>query len=812
MWGILNAALYLLPATITKWHTEDQQTHYEPLRPTYRGPLADGGLAWTQAFKMARDVVANMTILEKVNLTTAVVGPCQANSGGVPRLGIPGLCFNDGPSGPRYTDFVTQFPSPFTAAASFDRDLIEERAIRIGGEFVGKGINVELGPITGGPLGRSPFAGRNWEGFSPDPYLSSTMSFLTVRGMQSSGLITCAKHYFLYEQEPVCTGPVVDGGRTDCHDVSSEVDDKTVHELYLPSFAEAVRAGTGSVMCSYNRINGTASCQNDDSMNRLLKDELNFQGFDFGAAHSTVPSALAGMDMELPGEFFCKSSGILTRTMLIIQDGRRLYDAVLLGEVPTSRLDDMAQRILTPYFAQGQYREYPAVNYQKFNLRDSVEVHGMTFRNLHINNKGDNHLLARKIAAESTVMLKNSGVLPLNGVKRIGIFGTDADYPATMSGCGPDLFCGVASDRWYWNGTVTIGGGSGAAYADYIAAPLEAISLRARREGARVDYVAHDDPAHFGAMSWIASQSEVCLVFVSLFLVESWDRENLRLDKGGEELIQHVEGSCAGEVVVVLHIGGQVVMEDWIDLPNIGAVLFAGYPVGQETGNAIVDVLWGDVNPSAKLPFTIGRMASDWPTGNIVRDMSQSTKDIPHSPPNGKRETYPRSVFSEGTAIDYKWFDKWSIEPRFEFGFGMSYTSFELSYLSLSEEYRPQSDTIQNTNERYEGSADLYDILYVARVKVTNIGKVAGAAVPQLYMSFPSSEPDQPPNHLRGFAKPSLIPGQATVVEFPLRKKDLSVWDVERQLWRIPNGVFIFRVGQSSRDLPLLLESRIKSR
>ncbi|EIW68265.1 hypothetical protein TREMEDRAFT_69280 [Tremella mesenterica DSM 1558] len=664
-------------------------------------------------------------------------------------------------SGPRYTDFVTQFPSPFTAAASFDRDLIEERAIRIGGEFVGKGINVELGPITGGPLGRSPFAGRNWEGFSPDPYLSSTMSFLTVRGMQSSGLITCAKHYFLYEQEPVCTGPVVDGGRTDCHDVSSEVDDKTVHELYLPSFAEAVRAGTGSLTDrSYNRINGTASCQSDDSMNRLLKDELNFQGFDFGAAHSTVPSALAGMDMELPGEYFY---------------GRRLYDAVLLGEVPMSRLDDMAQRILTPYFAQGQYREYPAVNYQKYNLRDSVEVHGMTFRNLHINNKGDNHLLARKIAAESTVMLKNSGVLPLNGVKRIGIFGTDADYPATMSGCGPDLFCGVASDRWYWNGTVTIGGGSGAAYADYIAAPLEAISLRARREGARVDYVLQDDPAHFGAMSWIASQSEVCLVFVSLFLVESWDRENLRLDKGGEELIKHVEGSCAGEVVVVLHIGGQVVMEDW-------------------------------------LPFTIGRMASDWPTGNIVRDMSQSTKDIPHSPPNGKRETYPRSVFSEGTAIDYKWFDKWSIEPRFEFGFGMSYTSFELSYLSLSEEYRPQSDTIQNTNERYEGSADLYDILYVARVKVTNIGKVAGAAVPQLYMSFPSSEPDQPPNHLRGFAKPSLIPGQATVVEFPLRKKDLSVWDVERQLWRIPHGVFTFRVGQSSRDLPLVLESRIKSR
>lgn len=167
----------------------------------------------------------------------------------------------------------------------------------------------------------------------------------------------------------------------------------------------------------------------------------------------------------------------------------------------------------------------------------------------------------------------------MKGVKRIGVFGTDADYPPTSSGCGPDLFCTVASKTRYWNGTVTIGGGSGAAYADYIvsdtspialvyideqAAPIEAISLRARAEGIRIDTVLHDDAAHFASMDWIASQSEVCLVFVSVFLVEAWDRDQLRLDHDGEAMIKTVERSCAGQVVVVMHVGGQVIIEDWV--------------------------------------------------------------------------------------------------------------------------------------------------------------------------------------------------------------------------------------------------------
>ncbi|WVR09511.1 hypothetical protein IAU60_006579 [Kwoniella sp. DSM 27419] len=784
MWSVLKQAVVLVSA-VTPGSWQLGRGGEESLIGKYHDVLLTDGGAWQVAFEQAKKVVARMTVEEKVNLTTAIIGPCQANSGGVPRLGIPGMCFNDGPAGPRYTDFITQWPSAFTAAASFDRDLVEERAVRIGNEFRGKGINVELGPVTGGPLGRSPYAGRNWEAFTPDTYLSSTLSFLTVRGMQSSGLITCAKHYILYEQEPVCTGPLDgEGGRTECKDVSSEVDDKTMKEVYLPSFAETVRAGTGAIMCSYNRINGTAACESDDALSRLLKNELGFKGFvlsDFGATHSTIGSVRGGMDMELPGEFYY---------------GKRLLEEVKKGKVSEERLDDMAHRILTPYYAFGQHREYPAVNYQKYDLSDKAEVNGHVFWNEHRDNRGDNAVFARKVAAESTVLLKNNGVLPLRNIRRIGVFGSDADYPSTLSGCGPDLFCMVASERRYWNGTVTIGGGSGAAYADYVAAPIEAISLRARQHGIRVDHVLHDDAAHYGSIGWVAYQSEVCVVFVSLFLVEGWDREHLKLDKAGEELIKHVEGHCSGQVVVVLHVGGQVLVEDWIDLPKIGAVLFAGYP-GQETGNALVDILWGDVNPSAKLPFTMAKSTSDWPKDNIIRTMGKSS--------------YPRSAFKEGGTIDYKWFDLHHISPRYEFGFGLSYTKFEMASLAIEEDFRLDSETIQQTNERFAGEKGLYDTLYVARVNVTNIGKVAGAEVAQLYMTYPESERDQPPKHLRGYGKPYLEPGQTSTVEFALRKKDLSVWDVKRQLWAIPRGTFTFRAGNSSRSLPLSFHLKIAS-
>lgn len=713
---------------------------------------------------------------------------------------------------------------------SFDRQLVWELEQRIAGEFVAKGVNVELGPVSTIPsvlhtalLGpRLTQAAHRWatgtisihwaelgryvshsvvtatathtdsclsqqKAFTPDPYLSSTMSYIAIAATQSMGLVACAKHYFLYEQEPVCDGPIDDnGGRSECEQVHSMVDDKTIKELYLPSFAEAVRAGVGAVMCSYNRINDTPSCQSPESLNRLLKDELNFQGYvlsDFGATHSTVESVNAGMDQELPKTYYF---------------GSRLTRAVKNGLVKEARLDDMVRRILTPWIAMGQADGYTTPSYQKWDLADEKWKNGFVYRNEHVDVRlPDSADFARRVAEESHVLLKNDdGVLPLDDrTRRIAVFGQDADYPTTIAGCGGDLFCKEGSGRRHWNGTVTIGGGSGAAFASYIVAPIEAIARHARGRSLRVDQVLADDAAHYPAIAHVAREVQVCIVFVSVFQVEGWDRATLGLDRDGEALIQHVSAHCAGDVVVVIHAGGQVLVEDWIDLPNVKAVIFAGYP-GQETGDALANLLWGDVNPSGKLAFTMGKRADDWPPNGILRDK--------HS------DSPPRVYFHEGVAIDYKWFDLHGIAPRYPFGHGLSYTTFSLTDLHVGALHIPDSDTVQPTNEAHVGPHGLYDTLYVAHLTVANTGTRAGAAVPQLYMSFPPSEHDQPPRHLRGYAKPYLEPGEAQVVEFALRKKDLGVWDVQRQVWRVPSGVFTFHAGTSSRDLVLTVDVEIE--
>lgn len=479
--------------------------------------------------------------------------------------------------------------------------------------------------------------------------------------------------------------------------------------------------------------------------------------------------------------------------LVLMADGDKLSEAVKDGSVSHKRLDDMVTRILTSWIALGQADEWHLPRYQRWTLDDEVEHNGQIYRNLHEDvRRHDTADFVRKAAIESTVLLKNDGVLPLKA-RRIGVFGTDADYPITVSGCGGDLFCLESTGRRHWNGTVTIGGGSGAGYATYIVPPIEGISRRGRKAGARVDHVLRDDEAHYPAIASVARSVEVCIVSVSLFLVEGWDRSALRLDNDGEELIKHVERNCGGEVVVVLHAGGPVVMEDWIDLPKVKGVIFAGYP-GQESGNALADVLWGDASPGGRLAFTIGKKESDWPDA-IIR----------------KKSDEPRSHFNEGPYIDYKWFDKKDITPRFEFGFGLTYSTFELSHLKVKAEHRKDKTSIVETNEKHEGKHGLYDVLYVATVDVKNTGKVAAAAVPQLYLTLPS---DDQPRSLRGYAKVHLKPGETKTVEFPLvsrvtsltnmqRKKDLAVWDVVKQAWHVPRGEFKFQAGQSSRDLTL---------
>ncbi|GAB1520969.1 hypothetical protein RhiTH_004058 [Rhizoctonia solani] len=320
---------------------------------TWSGPLANGGSAWESAFAKAKDIVSQMTLEEKVNIVTGIghLSRCAGNTGAVPRLCIPALCMQDGPAGVRPADFASQFPAQVTVAATWDRDLIYDRAVALAAEFKGKGVHVMLGPVTGGPLGRSPLGGRNWEGFSADPYLSSVGSYLSVKVTQDQGVVATSKHYSVYEQETNRNLNVPVPGANNLIPISSDVDDATFHETYLLSFAEAVRAGSGSIMCAYNRVNGSHSCEDDYTLNKILKGELNFQGYvmsDWFAQWNNADSALGGMDMSMPGTGFW---------------GSALVSLINNGTVPTARLDDMVHRILTPYYALGQDEGYPSVQY-----------------------------------------------------------------------------------------------------------------------------------------------------------------------------------------------------------------------------------------------------------------------------------------------------------------------------------------------------------------------------------------------------------------------------------------------------------------
>lgn len=244
--------------------------------PEYPSPWGEGLGDWAAAYEQARAFVSQLTLTEKVNLTTGVGWEgekCVGNNGAIPRLAFNAMCLEDSPLGVRFGDFASAFPAGVTVAATWDRGLMYLRGYDMGSEHRDKGVDIQLGPVVG-PIGRSPEGGRNWEGFTPDPYLAGEAVYQTVKGIQDAGIMACTKHYILNEQEHFrqpSTDPVLPSS-------SSNLDDRTMHELYLWPFADAVRAGTASVMCSYQQINNSYGCQNSYTLNYLLKNELGFQG------------------------------------------------------------------------------------------------------------------------------------------------------------------------------------------------------------------------------------------------------------------------------------------------------------------------------------------------------------------------------------------------------------------------------------------------------------------------------------------------------------------------------------------------------
>ncbi|GAB1312534.1 beta-glucosidase [Madurella fahalii] len=881
--GVLVLWLLLSVGGVFVYKKYQEEPQYGLSPPWYPSPKGGIARSWAASYEKASRLVSRMTLAEKVNITTGTgwqMGLAVGSNAPAVHVGFPQLQLQDGPLGIRFADNITAFPAGITVGATWNRQLMYARGKAHAIEARGKGINVLLGPCVG-PLGRMPAGGRNWEGFGADPYLQGVAGAETVKGIQSEGVMATIKHFVANEQEHFRQPwewklP---------HALSANIDDRTLHELYAWPFGDAVKAGVASVMCSYNMVNNSYACGNSKLLNGILKDELGFQGFvmsDWLAQRSGVGTALAGLDMTMPGDGLRWANGESLW-------GPELTKAVLNGSVPVDRLNDMVTRIVAAWYQLGQDDEakFPRQppNFSSWTddrmgvlAPGSPSPQDQVVVNQFVNVQSNHSIIAREVAAEGTILLKNEGLLPISrqglddskiktrrdilarvtgkqhvGKFKIGVFGEDAG-----PGNGPN-YC---KDRACNQGTLGSGWGSGAVEFPYLISPIEAF----RREFDATKVELHEyltnEPAFSNSDETIANL-ELCIVFANADSGEGFvkwddvngDRPNLNLQKGGDDLIVNVASKCGsgdGDVIVVLHAVGPVFMEKWIELPNVKAVLFANLP-GQESGNALASVLFGETNPSGHLPFTIGKTIADYGPGGKVMYR-----------PNG---VVPQQDFSEGLYIDYRYFDKYGIEPRFEFGFGLSYTTFAFSNLHVSPRrtksalpaarpspaaeppaypieiphksealfptdfralekyiypYLPSVDEIEigpypypdgyNTTQPLSGAGgdeggnpDLWAIYVEVRVDVMNDGPVAGAVVPQLYLEYPEKDGvDFPVKALRGFDKLYLQPGETHTVHFGLTRRDLSYWDVEKQNWvMVTEGEYRFWVGQSSRDLPV---------
>lgn len=747
------------------------------------------GTGWEDAFAKAQDFLAELTLEEKTALITGTSGPCPGNIIGIERLNFTGLCLQDGPLAIRQATYASVFPAGVNTGASFDREQFYKRGLYMGQEFKGKGAEIALGPVAG-PLGRTPWGGRNWEGFGADPYLSGIANAETVLGIQDAGVQATTKHFIGNEQDTQRNPSVAEDGTT-IESVSINIDDRTMHELYVWPFADAVRAGTASIMCSYNRLNGSYGCQNSKILNGILKDELRFMGYvmsDWGAVHSGVATIESGLDMNMPGGIGFSSS---TSSSLW---GANATAAVNNGTVPESRIDDMILRIMTPYFHLGQDKDFPLVDKSSAAINGNAESSfGYPFElGPIVDVRTEEHTqFIRESAANSTVLLKNTGSLPLKAPKSIAVFGNGAgDYEA-----GLYSFVGAFLADPVEQGTLASGGGSGTGRFSYLVTPLEAIKARAKQDDALVQFILSNEIITQYGIDSIQPAPEVCLVFIKSWATEGFDRDELEPEHNGTGVVETVADSCSNTIVV--HSGAGPVLLPFASHPNVTAILLSHFP-GQESGNSLVDVLYGDVNPSGHLPYTI-------PSSLSVASppIVNSTQLVETTDPNAWQDP-----FTEGLYIDYRYYALKDGSVHYPFGFGLSYTTFSLSELSVTAVAgTSNSSSLPSAAAPVlpGGNADLWKPLYVANVSVSNTGDVAGAAVPQLYVNIADAgaPAGTPQWQLRGFDRVDLAPGQTKTVGFELLRRDVSFWDVEAQQWRLPGGTIGVEVGFNFEERPV---------
>jgi beta-glucosidase len=703
-----------------------------------KGPWMDASLSPDQRAEM---VVQQMTLDEKISLLHGRGGfqaeGAISNGGagviqGVSRLGLPPIQLADSAVGVRAAAergrYATLLPSTVALAAAWDLNLAYEYGEVIGRELRDQQYQASLG--AGVNLMREPRNGRNFEYAGEDPVLAGKTVGQLVKGLQSQKVIGDIKHYALNDQE---TGRNIG-------DV--KLSTRIMRETDLLAFEIAIlESQPGMVMCSYNKVNGDWACENDYLLNQLLKKTWGFKGVvvsDWNATHSTAKAAMAGLDCEQPG-------GPAERARF----GDALKKAVEAGEVPMSRVDDMVRRIVRTAFASGVVDDPPLGRVvDPFKGADS----------------------AQRIAEQSSVLLKNANaLLPLDAarVRSIAIIGFKADTSVLSGGGsaqvdppggGPSRFGGPA----VW----------------FPSSPLKAI--RAKAPKAKVEY---HDGVDVKAAAALAKASEVAIVFVNEPTSEGRDLPSLSLSGTQNDLVSAV-AAANPRSVVVLQTGGPAAMP-WID--SVGAAIEIWYP-GIRGAEALANILFGDVNPSAKLPATFAKSDADLPHpvifGSAQRPTTPPATPPPAPPPAGAagapRPRFQMTPFdidyTEGLKVGYKWFQAENKQPLFAFGHGLSYTTFAYSALKAS------IDSVSFT--------------------VRNTGKRAGAEIAQVYAGLPAAA-NEPPKRLVAWEKVQLAPGESKTITVKLESKFLSIFNEAKDDWELLAGDYRIFVGGSSDDTPL---------
>lgn len=688
------------------------------------------------------DLLSRMTLEEKVSMLS---GSGWMESTGVPRLGIPEIKMSDGPmgirnwTGPSAETSVegatkkfssTAFPAGIDVAASWDPALAREEGRVIGEEVAAIGRDMILGPTVN--IQRTPLWGRNFESYGEDPFLAGKMAVAYIRGVQSQGVIPSVKHFVANNEE------------FERHRIDVEVSERALHEIYYPAFEAAIEEGhVWAVMSSYNKVNGVHAAESP-----LLKQELyqacGFKGFvisDWGSTYSTAATVNAGMDLEMPGgppmERWLSRPGAKEAG----NDGGYLVPEKVLplvkdGTIPVANIDNNVGRILTVIFESGIF-DHPHAGGGAIDTAAQRSV-------------------ARKAADEGMVLLKNENhVLPL-----------DLQNLHSIAVIGPN----AANAR-------VGGGGSGLVYNKDVVSPLDGIKKRVGEvkvvyalgvamPGEQAPDAAAGPQKLLDEAVATAKESDIALVFVGYawkLETEGKDRPSMDLPEGQDELIQRV-AAVNKRTIVVFNAGGSVELMKWIDqVPGV----IDGWYGGEEGGDAVADLLFGDVNPSGKLPFTFLRRIEDSPSYGNYPGENLKVK------------------YAEGIYVGYRYFDKHpEATPLFPFGFGLSYTKFSYSKLHVPK-------TMSG------------DATATVSVVVRNTGTRKGAEVAQMYIGDPSATVDRPVRELKGFERVELAPGESKTVTFQIDRRALSFYSTERQGWIAEPGRFEVYVGSSSRDLAL---------